>query len=98
MATLQKPPYVSSCSTASSYGLHSDQVDMFPAGLRVLVVDDDFTCLRIVEQMLTRCSYLGQVTFVAFRIIILFEYIPFYLIDCGIFSCNRKFLFAPLIA
>ncbi|XP_015583289.1 two-component response regulator ORR21 isoform X2 [Ricinus communis] len=31
--------------------------DQFPAGLRVLVVDDDTTCLRILEQMLRRCLY-----------------------------------------
>ncbi|KAH9794479.1 Two-component response regulator ORR21 [Citrus sinensis] len=31
--------------------------DQFPAGLRVLVVDDDITCLRILEQMLRRCLY-----------------------------------------
>ncbi|KAF2312966.1 hypothetical protein GH714_002216 [Hevea brasiliensis] len=30
----------------------------FRAGLRVLVVDDDITCLRILEQMLRRCLYL----------------------------------------
>ncbi|XP_027096467.2 two-component response regulator ORR21-like isoform X1 [Coffea arabica] len=29
----------------------------FPAGLKVLVVDDDLTCLKILEQMLTRCMY-----------------------------------------
>lgn len=34
--------------------------DQFPVGLRVLVVDDDVTCLRILEQMLRRCRY--QVT------------------------------------
>ncbi|KAK9935411.1 hypothetical protein M0R45_022514 [Rubus argutus] len=34
--------------------------DQFPAGLRVLVVDDDTTCLTILEQMLRRCLY--QVT------------------------------------
>lgn len=31
--------------------------DQFPAGLRVLVVDDDKTLLKILEQMLRRCSY-----------------------------------------
>ncbi|KAL5553256.1 hypothetical protein UlMin_040657 [Ulmus minor] len=31
--------------------------DQFPAGLKVLVVDDDTTCLRILEKMLRRCSY-----------------------------------------
>lgn len=31
--------------------------DQFPVGLRVLVVDDDTTCLRILEQMLRKCSY-----------------------------------------
>ncbi|XP_058184112.1 two-component response regulator ORR21 isoform X4 [Rhododendron vialii] len=29
----------------------------FPVGLRVLVVDDDVTCLKIMEQMLRRCMY-----------------------------------------
>ena len=33
--------------------------DQFPVGLRVLVVDDDVTCLRILEQMLRRCRYQG---------------------------------------
>ena len=32
---------------------------VFPAGLRVLVVDDDPLCLRIVEKMLKRCLYEG---------------------------------------
>ncbi|KAL6503358.1 hypothetical protein OROGR_025281 [Orobanche gracilis] len=31
--------------------------DQFPAGLRVLVVDDDPTCLRILEKMLKNCLY-----------------------------------------
>ncbi|ESQ33138.1 hypothetical protein EUTSA_v10004402mg [Eutrema salsugineum] len=34
--------------------------DQFPSGLRVLVVDDDTSCLRILEQMLLRLMY--QVT------------------------------------
>ncbi|MQM19614.1 hypothetical protein Taro_052621 [Colocasia esculenta] len=32
-------------------------VDRFPAGMRILVVDDDTTCLKILEQMLRRCDY-----------------------------------------
>ncbi|KAJ4715173.1 Two-component response regulator [Melia azedarach] len=48
-------------SFATSYG-SSSQVDVavpeqFPVGLRVLVVDDDSSCLRILETMLRRCLY-----------------------------------------
>ncbi|KAG2315789.1 hypothetical protein Bca4012_066640 [Brassica carinata] len=32
-------------------------VEMFPSGLRVLVVDDDPTCLMILERMLRTCLY-----------------------------------------
>ncbi|XP_061975714.1 two-component response regulator ARR2-like isoform X1 [Populus nigra] len=42
-----------SMSTASSGGVS----DQFPAGLRVLVVDDDPTCLLILEKMLRTCLY-----------------------------------------
>ncbi|KAK9917621.1 hypothetical protein WJX75_006569 [Coccomyxa subellipsoidea] len=38
----------------------SDSWEMFPAGLKVLVVDDDPLCLKVVEHMLRRCNY--QVT------------------------------------
>ncbi|XP_075522471.1 two-component response regulator ORR21-like [Primulina tabacum] len=31
--------------------------EQFPAGLRVLVVDDDVVCLRVLEQMLRKCMY-----------------------------------------
>jgi PleD family two-component response regulator len=30
-----------------------------PAGLRVLVVDDDKLCLRVISKMLQQCSYEG---------------------------------------
>lgn len=33
--------------------------EQFPEGLRVLVVDDDIICLRVVEQMLRKCMYQG---------------------------------------
>ncbi|GMN38424.1 hypothetical protein TIFTF001_007655 [Ficus carica] len=48
-------------SAAVSNALCGEQVvsDQFPVGLKVLVVDDDTTCLRIVEQMLRRCLYHG---------------------------------------
>ncbi|XP_068658326.1 two-component response regulator ORR21-like [Aristolochia californica] len=60
MAAVQKLP-VSTLSTANSY--EPSKADgrvlsnKFPAGLRVLVVDDDTTCLKILEQMLRKCSY-----------------------------------------
>ncbi|XVF85461.1 hypothetical protein PTKIN_Ptkin17bG0119800 [Pterospermum kingtungense] len=42
----------------SCNGLEVVISDQFPAGLRVLVVDDDITCLKILEQMLRRCLYI----------------------------------------
>ncbi|CAL5428747.1 unnamed protein product [Camellia sinensis] len=36
------------------------RTDAFPAGLRVLVVDDDLVWLRILEKMLKKCSYEGS--------------------------------------
>ncbi|KAG6757203.1 hypothetical protein POTOM_037508 [Populus tomentosa] len=38
-------------------GFSSPRNDSFPAGLRVLVVDDDPTWLKILEKMLKKCSY-----------------------------------------
>lgn len=70
MATVQSLQH-SSISTASS--LPSDSLgvfdensgfneqsrfpNQFPAGLRVLVVDDDPICLKIIDKMLRRCLY-----------------------------------------
>ena len=36
---------------------------VFPSGLRVLVVDDDPTCLKIVGGMLRKCNYEGAPCF-----------------------------------
>lgn len=33
--------------------------DAYPVGLKVLAVDDDPLCLKVVEQMLRRCNYEG---------------------------------------
>ncbi|GMP76437.1 hypothetical protein CsSME_00033111 [Camellia sinensis var. sinensis] len=41
----------------SSVSWKSGEPDPFPAGLRVLVVDDDPTCLMILEKMLLNCLY-----------------------------------------
>lgn len=73
MAALQRVAQSSVSTTASSYGSCKGGAassfsaanemavsDRFPAGLRVLVVDDDTTCLRILEVLLGRCAY--QVT------------------------------------
>ena len=38
----------------------SDSWELFPAGLKVLVVDDDPLCLKVVEHMLRRCNYQGE--------------------------------------
>ncbi|XP_059448378.1 two-component response regulator ARR11 isoform X1 [Corylus avellana] len=38
-------------------GFSSPRNESFPAGLRVLVVDDDPTWLKILEKMLKKCSY-----------------------------------------
>lgn len=40
-----------------SSGFSSPRPDCFPAGLRVLVVDDDPTWLKILEKMLKKCNY-----------------------------------------
>lgn len=47
-----------STSTSGAAWKSGDVVpDQFPAGLRVLVVDDDPTCLMILERMLRTCLY-----------------------------------------
>jgi hypothetical protein len=52
----------SSHNATSTHGfgkMDNPAVDEFPAGLRVLVVDDDPICLMILERMLRQCSYQG---------------------------------------
>ncbi|XP_054810213.1 two-component response regulator ORR21-like [Prosopis cineraria] len=66
MAALQRVTQSSMTTSASSYGTckgggaaASEKAvpDKFPAGLRVLVVDDDITTLKIIEQMSLKCHY-----------------------------------------
>lgn len=35
-------------------------VDKFPAGMRVLAVDDDPVCLKLLESLLRHCKYHGE--------------------------------------
>ena len=46
-------------AAASATMAEPEDKPKFPAGLRVLVVDDDPLCLRIVDKMLRRCQYEG---------------------------------------
>jgi hypothetical protein len=46
-------------AAATSYGKMEPHTDDFPAGLRILVVDDDLICLSILQKMLQHCSYQG---------------------------------------
>ncbi|KAJ0979894.1 hypothetical protein J5N97_015368 [Dioscorea zingiberensis] len=54
-ATGSSPP--PSATTDGSNTCSSAAAPQFPAGLRVLVVDDDPLCLKIVEKMLRHCQY-----------------------------------------
>ncbi|KAG1358946.1 two-component response regulator ORR24 [Cocos nucifera] len=40
-----------------SKGKEAEATDKFPAGMRVLAVDDDPTCLKLLENLLLRCHY-----------------------------------------
>nr|VDD48304.1 unnamed protein product [Brassica oleracea] len=49
-----------------------EAVDQFPVGMRVLAVDDDHTCLRILETLLHRCQYHGSLlSLLLFSVILL---------------------------
>ncbi|KAE8658770.1 Two-component response regulator ARR1 [Hibiscus syriacus] len=50
--------YMSTASSSAGWKAgDAAAADQFPAGLRVLVVDDDPTCLMILEKMLRTCLY-----------------------------------------
>lgn len=37
----------------------SNEIDRFPIDMRVLAVDDDPTCLKLLEGLLRKCQYQG---------------------------------------
>lgn len=50
-------------SYASSRLENNRMPDKFPVGMKVLLVDDDSTCLAVVERMLLHCQYDGKIFF-----------------------------------
>lgn len=77
-------------------GFCSPRSDAFPAGLRVLVVDDDPTWLRILEKMLKKCSYEGyyllHINFSTALVTLFFDYYwfssgPFHVLDYWFLVC-----------
>ncbi|KAG8383263.1 hypothetical protein BUALT_Bualt05G0166200 [Buddleja alternifolia] len=74
-----------------SNGFCSPRSDCFPAGLRVLVVDDDPTWLKILEKMLKKCNYEGFLFFLISFNFILFP-LRFALMQLrpvfGLTTCN----------
>lgn len=38
---------------------HGVATDRFPVGMRVLAVDDDPICLKVLENLLRKCQYHG---------------------------------------
>lgn len=46
------------------------EIDNFPVGMRVLAVDDDSTCLMLLDGLLRKCQYQGLDFFSFFRSIL----------------------------
>ena len=44
-----------------SFGVEDENNDKFPVGMRVLAVDDDPTCLKLLEGLLRKCQYQGLI-------------------------------------
>ena len=40
----------------------SNEIDRFPIGMRVLTVDDDPTCLKLLDGLLRKCQYQGYLS------------------------------------
>lgn len=57
----------------SLVGEHGDKdgfSDRFPVGMRVLAVDDDQTCLKVLEKMLMQCRYHGSLILLMMLVIL----------------------------
>jgi two-component response regulator (ARR-B family) len=49
--------------TEERNGVAGSGRDQFPVGMRVLAVDDDPVCLKVLETLLRRCQYHGEKSF-----------------------------------
>lgn len=61
---------MSTASSSAAWKAGDVVSDQFPVGLRVLVVDDDPTCLVILEKMLRTCLYEGMFDFSLLQFVI----------------------------
>lgn len=52
--------------------------DQFPVGMRVLAVDDDPVCLKVLENLLRRCQYHGKHFCAATAAALLFSFCGLY--------------------
>lgn len=50
---------VEDCFVTMTVEGRKGNADQFPAGMRVLAVDDDPLCLKLLEALLRRCQYNG---------------------------------------
>ena len=71
--------------------------DQFPVGMRVLAVDDDPTCLKVLENLLLRCQYHGMpnsclLLLLCFSLSSLYVWIPTPLIG-SFLQCRFCFLY-----
>lgn len=60
-------------SVVTAGGLSGDKKNEFPIGMRVLAVDDDQVCLKLLENLLRRCQYDGTFTLFIFKTLIFFS-------------------------
>lgn len=58
--------------------------DRFPVGMRILAVDDDQTCLKVLESLLRKCQYHGSLPL--FLSFFSFQFIQF---DSAILMVNE---------
>lgn len=73
-----------------------DPRDQFPIGMRVLAVDDDPTCLFVLENLLRRCQYHGLLLLLFFFFVFSHSFVFVYqFLDMGfwIFALLLGFCF-----